>query len=61
MDVVAEGIETKSQLNQLSLLGCEWGQGFLFSKPLNSVDATQYIAALSPSHWQPERVKAWFI
>ncbi|MBE9143351.1 EAL domain-containing protein [Planktothrix mougeotii] len=58
MDVVAEGIETKSQLNQLSLLGCEWGQGFLFSKPLNSIDATQYIAALLTSQWKQERVKA---
>lgn len=61
MDVVAEGIETKSQLNQLSLLGCEWGQGFLFSKPLNSVDTTEYIAGLYPFQRQPERVKAWFI
>jgi len=61
MDVVAEGIETKSQLNQLSLLGCEWGQGFLFSKPLNSIDATQYIAALLTSQWKQERVKALFI
>ncbi|VXD24848.1 Response regulator receiver modulated diguanylate cyclase/phosphodiesterase [Planktothrix serta PCC 8927] len=58
MDVVAEGIETKSQLNQLSLLGCEWGQGFLFSKPLNSVDATQYIAALLTTPRKQERVKA---
>ncbi|OIP70880.1 MAG: GGDEF domain-containing response regulator [Oscillatoriales cyanobacterium CG2_30_40_61] len=61
MDVVAEGIETKSQLNQLSLLGCEWGQGFLFSKPLNSVDTTQYIAGLYPFQEQQERVKTWFI
>ncbi len=58
MDVVAEGIETKSQLNQLSLLGCEWGQGFLFSKPLNSIDATQYIAALLTTSRKQERVKA---
>lgn len=58
MDVVAEGIETKSQLNQLSLLGCEWGQGFLFSQPLNSIEATQYIATLLTTHWRQERVKA---
>ncbi|MGL4501277.1 MAG: GGDEF/EAL domain-containing response regulator [Planktothrix sp.] len=61
MDVVAEGIETKSQLNQLSLLGCEWGQGFLFSKPLNSVDTTQYIGELYPFQRQQERVKTWFM
>lgn len=35
MDVVAEGIETKKQLFQLRSLKCEYGQGYLFSKPLN--------------------------
>jgi diguanylate cyclase (GGDEF)-like protein len=34
MDVVAEGIETKSQLAQLLALKCDYGQGFLFSKPI---------------------------
>ncbi|MBF2097153.1 MAG: EAL domain-containing protein [Gloeomargaritaceae cyanobacterium C42_A2020_066] len=32
--VIAEGIETLTQLNQLRQLGCGYGQGFLFSKPL---------------------------
>ncbi|MFT7623251.1 MAG: EAL domain-containing protein (putative c-di-GMP-specific phosphodiesterase class I), partial [Myxococcota bacterium] len=32
--VVAEGIETREQLSRLRLLGCEFGQGFLFSKPV---------------------------
>ncbi len=32
MNVVAEGIETIHQLHQLRILGCEYGQGFLFSK-----------------------------
>jgi len=32
--VVAEGIETKEQLQWLQQLGCEFGQGYLFSKPL---------------------------
>lgn len=34
MEVVAEGIETSAQLEQLKMLGCEYGQGYLFSKPL---------------------------
>lgn len=34
MDVVAEGVETKEQLQQLRKLDCENGQGYLFSKPL---------------------------
>ena len=33
-EVVAEGIETESQWSQLVALGCDYGQGFLFSKPL---------------------------
>ncbi|MEM9217734.1 MAG: EAL domain-containing protein [Cyanobacteria bacterium P01_F01_bin.150] len=34
LKVVAEGIETPAQLQYLQELGCEFGQGYLFSKPL---------------------------
>ncbi len=34
MDVVAEGIESIEQKQQLSDLGCDQGQGYLFSHPL---------------------------
>ncbi|MEM8642906.1 MAG: EAL domain-containing protein [Cyanobacteria bacterium P01_G01_bin.54] len=34
LTVVAEGIETSLQLQQLQQLGCQSGQGYLFSKPL---------------------------
>ena len=34
MDTVAEGIETEAQLQRLCELGCDFGQGFLFSRPL---------------------------
>ena len=34
LTVVAEGIETPQQLQWLQQLGCEFGQGYLFSKPL---------------------------
>lgn len=34
MKVVAEGIETTSQLERLSALGCEYAQGYLFSRPV---------------------------
>jgi diguanylate cyclase (GGDEF)-like protein len=33
LQVVAEGIETRRQLETLRLLGCEHGQGFLFARP----------------------------
>lgn len=34
LDVVAEGIENVRQLERLRRLGCEYGQGYLFSRPL---------------------------
>ena len=34
MEVVAEGIETQEQLQFLTDQGCDFGQGYLFSKPL---------------------------
>jgi EAL domain-containing protein (putative c-di-GMP-specific phosphodiesterase class I) len=34
VDVIVEGIETPEDLTQLQQLGCQQGQGYLFSKPL---------------------------
>jgi diguanylate cyclase (GGDEF)-like protein len=34
MNVIAEGIESIHQLHQLQILSCEYGQGFLFSRPI---------------------------
>ena len=36
MDVVAEGIETREQLRLLRQLGCRFGQGYLFAKPMTA-------------------------
>jgi diguanylate cyclase (GGDEF)-like protein/PAS domain S-box-containing protein len=36
LHIVAEGIEMVEQLNYLRSLHCDYGQGFWFSKPLNS-------------------------
>jgi EAL domain-containing protein (putative c-di-GMP-specific phosphodiesterase class I) len=32
--VVAEGVETESQRNELLSLGCTYGQGYLFARPM---------------------------
>ena len=43
---VAEGIETSEQLSYLRDIGCQYGQGYLFSKPLTRESAEQLIAQL---------------
>ena len=43
--VVSEGIEKVTQLKQLQSLGSEFGQGFLFSRPLNPESAELMIAS----------------
>jgi diguanylate cyclase (GGDEF)-like protein len=45
MSVIAEGIETSEQLAQLKSLNCEFGQGYLFSKPVDPKKATNLIAS----------------
>lgn len=49
MDVIAEGIETEAQQAKLKNLGCEYGQGYFFSKPLAAVAAEVLIAKLCAS------------
>jgi EAL domain-containing protein (putative c-di-GMP-specific phosphodiesterase class I) len=40
MRVVAEGVETSSQLQVLARLGCEMAQGFFFARPTTAADCT---------------------
>ncbi len=44
MDVIAEGVETTDQLALLRELGCENGQGFLFSYPLGANEIDDFIS-----------------
>ncbi len=39
MDVVAEGAETDSDAIELSQLGCEYAQGFVFGEPMTAEHA----------------------
>ena len=43
MNIVAEGVETKEQMNWLLAHGCHIGQGYFFSPPVASEDVHQVI------------------
>jgi len=49
-DVVAEGIETERQRDFLAELNCEFGQGFLFSRPLAEEKALELLSVCCPKH-----------
>ncbi|HEX4009380.1 MAG TPA: EAL domain-containing protein [Solirubrobacteraceae bacterium] len=51
LPVIAEGIETPDQLRRLRAVGCEFGQGHLFSPALSAGDARQLLAGWDPSSW----------
>ena len=54
MEVVAEGVETRAQLEALRALRCRRGQGFLFSKPLPADQAERLLATSLPTiHERP--------
>jgi EAL domain-containing protein (putative c-di-GMP-specific phosphodiesterase class I) len=44
LHVVAEGIETRRQMETLRLLGCDYGQGYLFSPPRPFAELAQETA-----------------
>lgn len=52
MKVVAEGIETSWQRKQLEDLGCDYGQGYLLSKPLPAKDIEPLLASATPKQQQ---------
>jgi diguanylate cyclase (GGDEF)-like protein len=55
LQVIAEGVETSHQLEYLKALKCQYGQGFLFSRPGDSEQATQFLTAYGPGSATRER------
>ncbi len=58
MRVVAEGIETKEQMLQLRRLGCRYGQGFMFSKPVDAPEAERQLGAGRERRDDPARLSS---
>ncbi len=52
LDLVAEGVETPRQAAMIKSLGCDFAQGYLFSRPL-PVEAIEDMLRHGV-HWQPE-------
>lgn len=51
LDTIAEGVETKQQLDYLQNVKCQYGQGYLFSRPLEP----DQVAALFPEQVPTEK------
>ncbi|HXF42540.1 MAG TPA: EAL domain-containing protein [Pyrinomonadaceae bacterium] len=49
IEIIAEGIETVHQLHQLRILGCNYGQGYIFSPPIKPDAIESYLK--DPNRW----------
>jgi EAL domain-containing protein (putative c-di-GMP-specific phosphodiesterase class I) len=45
MKVIAEGVETAQQRDLLLEAGCDYGQGYLFAKPMPAADFETFVTA----------------
>jgi len=52
MEVVAEGVETADQSNQLKSFACEYAQGYFFSKPIDKSELMQVLVRSSGSDYR---------
>lgn len=52
LQVIAEGVETQPQLDLLTAMNCDYGQGYLFSKPL---PANEFAQSFITGEIQPNR------
>jgi EAL domain-containing protein (putative c-di-GMP-specific phosphodiesterase class I) len=50
VDVIAEGIETDDQLDQLKDLDCKFGQGYLIYKPLSKDEIKRLLSEVVTSN-----------
>ena len=57
LKVIAEGIETSSQLEALKNVGCESGQGYLLAKPMTAAELSDFfgieLPPITPPSFEP--------
>jgi EAL domain-containing protein (putative c-di-GMP-specific phosphodiesterase class I) len=58
MNVVAEGIETHEQYALLRQLGCRFGQGYLFARPMPADAVTELLRLPGRMIPQPQATAA---
>ena len=53
ISTIAEGIETREQAEALTAMGCQEGQGFLFSRPLPGIEMVSWFHPSRPPQGNP--------
>jgi CheY-like chemotaxis protein len=53
IDVIAEGLERPEQRDRVRALGCRYGQGFLFSRPLAAREMEELLMSWTPPEAAP--------
>jgi EAL domain-containing protein (putative c-di-GMP-specific phosphodiesterase class I) len=56
LEVIAEGIESAKQLDLLTTLGCELGQGYFFSQPVEATAAGQLLRQRRSAYAKAARI-----
>jgi EAL domain-containing protein (putative c-di-GMP-specific phosphodiesterase class I) len=51
MEVVAEGVETPDQVSRLKALGCDFAQGYFFSRPLDAAGVVRTLVNSEPNYY----------
>ncbi|WP_109486690.1 putative bifunctional diguanylate cyclase/phosphodiesterase [Occallatibacter savannae] len=54
MGVIAEGVESEEHVQKLLAFGCQFGQGYFFSKPVSAADTEELLA----TRWKSAHLEA---